>query len=757
MKSREVSSFLSDKPIQRVTEDKLGREFFSKQMAEAISNWKGKESLVISINGDWGSGKTSIKNLMTYNLENSEGNRPAIVEFTPWEWATQANITESFFHEISISVSQKDKSENGNKLASLLEKYGNYLIAGESLTTGLATALPTLFILASLTGLGGNLSDETWIKTTSGTIIAGLLLLAAFLKWGGTALQDLTKFSKNNSKTEKTGMNDVRKELRSLLTERDSALIIIIDDLDRLTPEQLKMTFQLVKANLDFPNIVFILLFQRDIVEEKLTEHSHSGREYLEKIIQVPIDIPKSQEIKIREILFENINSIIKQSNLSEEKFETERWGDVFYGSLFVHFKTLRSVYRYTSTLSFYFPMFNGRSAFEVSPVDLIAIECLRVFEPDVYKTISQSKPILTNGGLAKGPNGQQKAISFIANILDSVSEEKKASVKKTIFFLFPDIESAFDGANHYINPSDSGLKEMRICHQSVFDKYFLFSIPDGELSNSDLNDMVWKSSNTDEFSSFIMSLQDKGILKSALSQFEDYSSDKDFKSNENYIKSLIDVGDKVDHKDSGFATLSTNHHIVRLCLNSLRRVECPKERGSILLNCFESSTGFSVVSQILNREERNSESGNSELLFRDEEFSALKEAFVEKMELKSKSEPSSLINHTQIVPLAIKWMRWGDESNVKTWVQSQLKTRDDYINFLNKFISRSHTYGSDGSTGTTEHIRLDNIEIFLEIEVITEKISDIEETQLDTEAQETINAFKVALDKREKGIEDDW
>ena len=55
------------------------------------------------------------------------------------------------------------------------------------------------------------------------------------------------------------------------------------------------MIFQLIKANTDFPNVIFLLLFQKDIVEKKLTDNTQSGENYLEKIIQIPFIIPQIQ------------------------------------------------------------------------------------------------------------------------------------------------------------------------------------------------------------------------------------------------------------------------------------------------------------------------------------------------------------------------------------------------------------------------------------------------------------------------------
>ncbi|WP_442878434.1 P-loop NTPase fold protein, partial [Cetobacterium sp.] len=47
----------------------------------------------------------------------------------------------------------------------------------------------------------------------------------------------------------------------------------------------------LIKANTDFPNVIFLLLFQKDIVEKKLSDSTQSGENYLEKIIQIPFTI----------------------------------------------------------------------------------------------------------------------------------------------------------------------------------------------------------------------------------------------------------------------------------------------------------------------------------------------------------------------------------------------------------------------------------------------------------------------------------
>jgi hypothetical protein len=65
-------------------------------------------------------------------------------------------------------------------------------------------------------------------------------------------------------------------------------ILIVMDDVDRLSIDEVMLLFQLVKASADFPNMVYLLLFQRDIVEKSLQDGAPtSAREFLEKIVQV--------------------------------------------------------------------------------------------------------------------------------------------------------------------------------------------------------------------------------------------------------------------------------------------------------------------------------------------------------------------------------------------------------------------------------------------------------------------------------------
>lgn len=757
MDSKDLHGFASDRPITKIEDDLLGRSGFSSDLANAMASWHGTDSLVVALHGNWGSGKSSIKNMTLSQLEAITTDKPDIIEFSPWEWAAQEKITASFFQEVSKSINRKDKSKSGKKLAATLKKYGRYLNTGEEVISGLSSALPTLFVLATLIGVGGNFSNETWVNNVSTLLLFVLGGWAAALKWGKGILGKLSGNIEETAKEKEQSLSDIRQELSALLLTRKAPLIVVMDDLDRLTSSQLRMVFQLIKANLEFPNVVFLLLFQRDLVEDKMNDGKQLGRDYLEKIIQVPFDIPQIEITRLHSLLFNKLDRIIEQDKYAASMFDSGRWGNIFHGALKIYFDNLRSVYRYTSTLSFHFTLLKGRSAFEVNPVDLIAIECLRVFEPDVYKEIARAKEIFTKNGSDRYGRSQDSTSALINGILDKTSPDKREALKEMIKQLFPTIEWALGGAQYTGDFARTWLREMRVCHPSNFDKYFQFSIPSGELSNSDLREMLDLTSDSERFSAFILSLKERGILQNALSQFESFTDEIPLANGSAYIKGILDIGDKIDHESTGFTFFSSNTHAVRLVVWFLKRIDDSQQRGELLLNCFKSSNGISIVEHILQADENRREKSDTNQILRDVEFEMLKTEFVKKLDDMSVNCPDELLAHEHLVSFLYRWKRWGDEAKVINWLKLQTQSVEGCISLLKKFVSKSSSQAmGDYVAKISTYIKLENIEDFLEIGPIQEKVSELGETNLDSQSQEALKAFWVALENRTKGIIDD-
>lgn len=756
MNDNDKYGFSADRPILLENEDLLNRAGFSKNLANAITGWHGKDSLVIALHGDWGSGKSSIKNMALSHLK-TLNKKPTIIEFSPWEWAAQEKINSAFFEEISKSIGKKDSGKASQETAKIFRKYGRYLNTGESLLSGVSSSIPTLLLILSITGAGlgvfGSWLDKDWISTTMLTIIA---VYSACMKWGSDLFKSISSnFDEKAKDLEKT-LSEIRDELKNDLQKRETSILIVMDDLDRLTSNELKMVFQLIKANSEFPNVVFLLLFQRDIVEEKLTDRKQSGRDYLEKIIQVPFDIPKISKTEIHDLLFNKLNRIFKKNEYSEKMFDSHRWGNVFHSGVSAYFDNLRSVYRYISTLSFHFSLLNGRTAFEVNPVDLIAIECIRLFEPEVYKGISNSKDLFTGGvyGYSRGDDNREYA-EKINSILDKASDSKKQIIRELVIELFPTIEKFLKNHSYGEGFTDIWLKEMRICHGSNFDKYFQFSVPKGELSHSDLQEILSLTSQSEKFSSFILSLKDRGLVKNALNQFESFTDEIPLENGHQYIKGLLDIADQLDDEPNGMLTFSTHDNATRLVFWFLKRTVDKDERGDILLKCFKESEGLSIVQYILQSDENRRNKSDPETLLSDTKFTELKDEFVKRLDSLSENSPEKLINSAHILTLLYRWKRWGDESKVRDWLQEQTSNVDSCLILLSKFISKSSSQGIDDYVAKTHrYIKLANIENFIPVQPIIDLLENVDEDEIDDPLKkESLTLFKTALKNREDGI----
>jgi len=100
----------TDAPISKAEQDLLGRTGFANELAEVIASQQTPESLVLALRGDWGSGKSSLKNLIVGVLQTRFQKQVKILEFNPWQWGSDETISRAFFEEIAAALGQADFS-----------------------------------------------------------------------------------------------------------------------------------------------------------------------------------------------------------------------------------------------------------------------------------------------------------------------------------------------------------------------------------------------------------------------------------------------------------------------------------------------------------------------------------------------------------------------------------------------------------------------------------------------------------------------
>ncbi|HHF3877779.1 TPA: P-loop NTPase fold protein, partial [Haemophilus influenzae] len=125
-------------------------------------------------------------------------------------------------------------------------------------------------------------------------------------------------------------------------------------------------------------------------------DNNIDGQDYLEKIIQIPFDIPQVPKKLLQENLFSSLDKILRDVYLDKA-----RWSNAYWNIIKPTIKNIRDIKRYTSSLSNIFKQLGK----EIDVVDLLTIEAIRIFFPDKFKEIFELKDYL----LARSDNDKRK------------------------------------------------------------------------------------------------------------------------------------------------------------------------------------------------------------------------------------------------------------------------------------------------------------------------------------------------------------
>ena len=738
--------YYADAPIKSSSEDLLGRSKFAKAVARAIAEWSGGESLVIAISGEWGSGKSSAKNLILELV----GASAQTLQFNPWQWAGQDLLSEAFFDEISITLGRADASRVGKKRALKFRYYGKILQTAGYAAKGANKLIP--FAIIAITALGYTFS-RILIGSTAQLITVGgwVLLVSAILYWGGDFAEKLADVFDARGQLRTQTLDEKKESLKKSLAGLKKPILVILDDIDRLTSSEVRYLLQLVKANTNFPKLVFLLLYDRRVVEKFLEAEGFPGAEYLRKIVQVPFDIPSVSKSKIHEILFSKLDPIIER--VGAPKFDEIRWGNLFYGALNEYFEDLRSVYRFSATLNFHAGLFVGRAAFEVNPVDLIGIEVLRVFEPGVYSRLHAAKSSLAGVTGTTSKKGEKERVD---EIIDQASPEKRDRVKAILRALFPRLEAIYSNTIYDASSAEAWLRDVRICSAEKFDRYFQLSLSEDDLSESDLKELLESTSDRQKFLSKMNELAGNGLLPVTLDRLDSYKQEISINNYLGFVTGLLDITDDLP-EPKGPAFLGPFVRAYRILYWYLLQDVDPLSRGRRLESCFDQSVGMDLIARLLSGDlERKAKGGTSTLLIDEDSRARLIEKWLTRVREISK-DPAALLKIGTSAQLLFRWEEWGEADEVSAWALGNLTSPDLVLRLVTKLTSKGSSQAiGDSVSRVTWNISIESVEKFLPAEFVEDQLSKLSSATLSEKEKFSVRAFSRELQRRRAGKKGD-
>lgn len=279
---------ISEKPV---TEDSLQLSTYIEGISEFISECP--TPMTISIQGDWGAGKTTIFNLVSNHLNNRGLSKD---EQKDWNWEIIKDFNDAQYPVIPINTWQfAVAGYKDNLTVVLISLIYNQIKAAIKATNPTEEKLKGAKKVFEGEADGFNNCLAMCFKTT--------LVVAAHLLGGDSAGSLVGNAMKKNEIPDVTYVQKMRDMMQKGINAlcsimKKDRIIIFIDDLDRLEPRNALDLLEGMKNFIDCENCVFVLAIDQKVVFQGVKEKygdemgTTLGSKFFDKIIQVPFTLP---------------------------------------------------------------------------------------------------------------------------------------------------------------------------------------------------------------------------------------------------------------------------------------------------------------------------------------------------------------------------------------------------------------------------------------------------------------------------------
>lgn len=688
-----------DRPIRLPKDDEFGFDPFAKAIADTIADFKNPEGSVISINGPWGSGKSSIVNLVKHHLlEIADNEELKVIDFNCWWFRGEEALALEFFRQLysAMDIAQSEKAKEA------VSQLGSRLLSGSSSFVGAAVnyfAAP---------GAGGMASG------------------------GMNFLSDLIR-------QEKT-VQSYHKEVSQELSEGNKRFLIVIDDIDRLAPDEALLIFRLVKSVGRLPNVMYLMAYDRAIAERVVSDRYPSeGAQYLEKIVQAGFDIPNPPHSKLVKSLTTFLDGLWADQPSPDIRYFWNLLHDVVSPEI----RSPRDVLRITNTISVSWKAVEG----EVEPIDFLCLETIRVQRPELYSALRENKSRLTDGGLDHSRTNKESVAKLYDEIfIGGLFGDEKEHVKIALRRLFPALEGVWGNMTYGSDFYAQWEKKRQVCSKKHFDTYFRFALSSENVSLKLVNAILKRCDEFDFVIGAILQAKEQpngdGGTQAAslLQELNVHAKQVPLEKASVFLGALFSAHDDINteaDQERGFAIADNNLRIHWILRSVTRERTSLAERSKIIVEAAKySSVGWLVsLSSSAYRDyfprEGEQQQPEDKRITTEADAKRLRAMALEKIE--SSAADGKLLAYEGFIRVLYEWDELADtgtHERARAWCTDQLQNEDAVERFAEAFVSSSWSQGMGGfgSLGDAvavrnDHISKDNLNRFFDAEAFKGKV----------------------------------
>jgi KAP family P-loop domain len=726
-----------DTPITTLEEDALDRSGFAKRAAASLfASGRNKESLAVALCGKWGEGKTSTKNMIQAaslaQAQEAGKAPPNWVEFSPWQVNGLPGIEKLFFEEIGNAIGKAPGRGSPTERAKNWRRFGNTI---QAFGTFAEHAGKVAGMIVPAAGAVGELIGGAAKKASEASIFAADSL----------DHQEATD-----------SLSYQKLKLRQMMLTLDSQIVVVVDDMDRLGDDEILLVLRLIRANADLPNLTYLLLFQRDVVERAINRHTHEdGSAFLEKFVQVFLDLPRPNISKIHSAVTSGLTDLVNRLGISWMRFDRERWANLWQPGLSRMFRTLRDAQRYLNVVDFRMAGLVTRGIPEVNILDVFALECLRLFEPAVHQALLND-----HGLFLKTVEYSQRgrSIEELDKIKSLASEQRQDAVKAIIAGVFPAAHGAYSNMGYDSSFFAKWEAEARVCSERIFHRFYAGELQEHTVSEADISDLLAVKGDRDKCANLIRKQLKRP--KTALQFLRRLSMETCFaKSDASQALRLAvwDTSDEFPPRSGAVGIDSSDASSIPywLLVEALKRLDSPELKRQLVMDTMLQSRSVLAFIWTADGCERRHENVYWWPQLSDDDLSRIKSEALKRLETAASSGKMICSSHLSF--LLWGWRRLDIEhaqQQAREWLREAPKAA--ILTLLRTFISRGSSWGID-SYYVKEHVHIvwENLADFAPFEEWQSAVKRVCGSRRTKKVPEEVGLFNEAAKRRALGKSD--
>ena len=387
-----------------------------------------------------------------------------------------------------------------------------------------------------------------------------------------------------------------------------------------------------------------------------------------------------------------------------------------------------------------------------MNPIDLIGIEAIRTFAPELYSFIRDNRDIMvgTTGGTFRmdDPSTEEQRKKQLEEAYSLCRPDLQAALREICVQLFPEIEAMFGGAGYSNSFYEGWRKSRRICTVDYFPRYFYLRPSDREVSQAEFDAIIENAANRTQLGVRLADLVDAGKIDNFLMLLRDAADIMHGESIEPTILALFDTGDKLEVTSLTDNQLLAASGVVNRLLTPLNQ----QARLSILLEAAESANSLGAIVYFTSLYGKASE--REKPLLNESGWNDVRQKLVARINTAAEEMSLARLPHFAIV--LHRWSEWAPTEDSRRFVKHLTETDDGVLEFLQGMVARTSSTAGRYASKNGWYFPIDGVKEFIDPEVLVEPLQRMRSdcwAEMTDFQREAIDAFFAARSNPRENI----